>query len=80
VELRRQIAEGIAWLKANPYHPDRDRRLQEVNGWIDRHNRLVPILPSPFPGCRLTLGGKGTPGRRGPENSFHLKEYQRCAL
>jgi len=56
VELRRQIAEGIAWLKANPYHPDRDRRLQEVNGWIDRHNRLVPNPSLTFPRVPADFG------------------------
>lgn len=49
VELRKQIAEAIAWLRENPNHPERVSRIVEVNLAIDRHNRLVSNLSLAFP-------------------------------
>lgn len=49
VELRRQIAAEIAWLRVNPGNPERISRIVEVNILIDKHNRQIPNPSIAFP-------------------------------
>lgn len=56
VELRKQISEAVAWLRANPKHPERPSRIVEANILIDRHNRQIPNGSLAFPKLPRTFG------------------------
>jgi hypothetical protein len=42
IDLRKQIIDGVNWLRANPSHPDRLVRLTELNSLIGVYNRVIP--------------------------------------
>lgn len=56
VELRRQIAFEIGWLKANPTSPMCPSRIVEVNILIDKHNRLIPNPSLAYPKVPRNFG------------------------
>lgn len=56
VELRRQIAEAIGWLRQNPAAADRQERIATVNQQIARHNQLIPSPGLAFPKLPADFG------------------------
>lgn len=49
VELRKQVAAEITWLREHLAHPERVSRIVEVNLLIEKHNRLIPNPSLAFP-------------------------------
>lgn len=56
VTLRRKIAAEVAWLRANPNHPERISRIVEVNSLIAEHNRTIPNPALAFPKLSREFG------------------------
>jgi hypothetical protein len=56
IDLRKQIIDGINWLRANPTQPDRLVRLTELNSLISDYNRMIPSPSLGMPKVPIDFG------------------------